>query len=66
MSEYFEQTDYGLYDRHHYKLIYSNGKTKIFDDYHSLREEWYNKPKKLLDYVEVVDKKEKTQTKGFK
>lgn len=66
MNEYFEQTDNKLYDKHYYKLVYTNGKSKKFDDYYSLREEWHISPNELLDFVEVLDKKEKKPSNGFK
>ncbi len=62
----FEQTSEKLYDRHDYKLIFSNGKSKVFDNYEDLRHAWWETPSQFLTTVEVLDKKtEKKTSKGF-
>ena len=62
LPKFFEATSDGLYDRHHYKLILSSGKSVEVDDYQTVRETWFNTPKQFLSHVEVVDAK---QSKGF-
>ena len=62
----FKQTSDGLYDRHHYKLVYTNGQSVIFDNYEELRLAWYNTPEMFREYVEVLDIKTKKTKRGFK
>lgn len=66
----FEQTSDGLYDRHEYKLVYSNDQSVIFDNYEDLRRTWWETPEQFLSHVEVLDKKKnksknKSKSKGF-
>ena len=62
----FEQTCDQPYDRHDYKLVYSNDESTIFDNYEDLRRTWWETPKQFLGYVQVLDKKkQKTKSKGF-
>jgi len=49
------------YDRHHYKLVFENGKGIVFGDYDTLREYWWMYRVKALR-VEVLDI---TAGKGF-
>lgn len=62
---YFTQTSDDLYDRHTYRVQFSNGKCIIFDDYEQVRGLWFQYEKKLLKVVEVLDKKAKSGG-GFK
>ena len=67
LPESFSQTSNGPYDRHDYKLVYSNGQSKVFGDYMELQATWFQTPTQFLGHVEVFDKKEeKKLTKGFK
>jgi len=59
----FKQTSDELYDRHNYKLTYSNDQSVIFDNYEDLRRAWFETPEQFRGHVEVLDKKTK---KGFK
>ena len=59
----FKQTSDEPYDKHDYKLVYSNNQSVIFDNYEDLRLAWYHTPEQFRGYVEVLDKKTK---KGFK
>jgi len=52
----FEQTCNKPYDRHNYKLIFSSGKSIVFDNYEDLRRVWWETSNKFLDYVEVLDR----------
>lgn len=68
MTYSFIQTSDGLYDRHYYKLIFNNGKEKIFDDYTELREFWFTSDNQFLSHVEVLDNVKSSNKKknGFK
>lgn len=66
----FEQTCNKLYDRHDYKLIFSNGKSVIFDNYEDLRRTWWETSSQFLSHVEVLDHinssiKKAKKDKGF-
>jgi len=61
----FKQTSDKPYDRHHYKLVYTNDQSVIFDNYEELRLEWYNTPEMFRKHVEVLDIKTKKTKKGF-
>ena len=66
--QWFEQTSNELYNRHYYKLVYSNGETKVFEDHQDFMTAWFQYPKQLLSHGEVLDKKTKKKSKsgGFK
>lgn len=63
MSKIFTQTCDKPYLRHHYKLVYSNNKHVIFDNYEDIQQTWFQTPKQFLSHVEVLDIKQKA--KGF-
>lgn len=53
------------YDRHDYKLILSNGKSIVFDDYDTAKRYWYEYRGKVVS-IQVLDKKTKPSGgKGF-
>ena len=58
--DYFEVYCPKDYDKHSYKMVFKNGKKVVYNDYKVMRHEWYTH-RKLVDYVEVVDK----SGKGF-
>lgn len=60
----FKQTCDKPYDKHDYKLILSDGREIIFDNYEDVQVTWFQTANQFLDYVEVLDKKIKS--KGFK
>jgi len=60
----FKQTSDDPYIRHHYKLIFSDGREVIFDNYEEVQVTWFQTPGHFLSHIEVLDIKEKT--KGFK
>ena len=62
VTETFKQTSDKLYDRHNYKLVYSNGQEVIYDNYQDVQESWWNTPSDFVSHIEVLDKKDK---KGF-
>lgn len=53
------------YNRHNYTIVYKNKNKKTFDDYSEMLFEWRKTPDELLDFVEIVDKKQKKPKKGF-
>lgn len=62
----FSQTCHQPYDRHDYKVVYSNGKVKVLDDYMDVYEIWLTTESSWLSHVEVIDKKtKKSHSKGF-
>lgn len=64
--EKFERTSEDPYIKHDYKLIFTNGKYVIFDNYEDVLMKWFQNYE-YCDLIEVLDKKEKkkTKTKGF-
>jgi len=61
--ETFKQTSDEPYLRHHYKLVYSNGQSVVFDNYTDVQMSWFQTPSEFVSHIEVLDIKEK---KGFK
>ena len=67
LPESFKQTSDEPYIRHDYKLVYTDGKSKIFDNYSDLIRTWMTTPVDLLDHVITLDHTEpKTKSGGFK
>ena len=62
--QWFEQTSNEHYNRHDYKLVYTNGETKVFENYQDFMATWFQYPKQLLSHGEVLDKKTKKKTKS--
>jgi hypothetical protein len=63
---YFKQTCDKPYDRHNYKLFYTNGDIKDFDNYEDAQLTWFQTPNQFLSHIEVIDKKKKKNNKkGF-
>jgi hypothetical protein len=66
LPQNFELTSHQSYDRHDYKLVYSNDQSVVFDNYEDLRRAWWETPYQFLSHVEVLDKKKsKKKSKGF-
>lgn len=59
----FSQTCNDPYDRHDYRVSYSNGKSVVFDNYEDVQLTWFQTPTQFLGHVEVLDKKK--PKKGF-
>lgn len=59
----FKQTCNKPYDRHHYELVYNDGKSKVFESYEDAQLSWFQTPGQLLSHIQVLDIKSK---KGFK
>ena len=65
LPEFFQQTSDEPYNRHDYKLVYTNGNTKVFEDHQEFMAAWFQYPKQLLSHGEVLDKKvKKTKIKA--
>jgi len=66
LPEFFQQTCDKPYNRHDYKLVYTNGNTKVFEDHQEFMVAWFQYPKQLLSHAEVLDKKvKKIKSRGF-
>ena len=64
---YFQQTDDGYYDRHHYKIVCPT-KTFVVESWDEVQEYWWNNcysPSFAGTVVHVIDKPKK-KSKGFK
>ena len=69
LPKWFAQTSDEPYDRHQYRLVYSNKQSTIFDSWEELRYEWFSTPLQFKSHVEVLDKsniKKKKTNGGFK
>ena len=69
LPKWFSQTSDEPYDRHHYRFVYSDGQSKIFESYERAQQEWFNLPKVFKSHIEVLDiknKKQKNLKGGFK
>ena len=52
----------GLYDRHHYKIIDTFGKSVVVESWEEVQQLWWN-TKNFLSHIEILDKTPKN--KGF-
>ena len=64
LPEFFRQTSDEPYDRHNYRLTYSNNQSIIVESYEEAREAWFNTPAMFKSHIEVLDKKQKKKSKG--
>jgi len=66
--QYFTQTSDGLYDRHFYRVVLTDGRSVMLEDYEQVRAFWFEYESKLLSHVEVIDACQYDQktSKGFK
>jgi hypothetical protein len=65
--QWFEQTSDEPYTRHDYKIVYTNKKPVVFDNYEDFRKSWWETPNQFLSHSEVLDHKEKkNKSGGFK
>jgi hypothetical protein len=66
MTKTFKQTCDTPYDRHHYKLVYSNEQFIVLDDYMDVQAHWFQTAAQFLSHVEVLDvPQKKKKSKGF-
>ena len=69
LPKWFSQTSDEPYDRHHYRFVYSNKQSVIFESYERAQQEWFNTPEMFKSHIEVLDinnKKQKNLKGGFK
>ncbi len=67
---YFTQTSDKPYDRHFYRIVLTNGKSMVIEDYDQMRAMWFQYESKYLSHVEVIDACQynaevKSNVKGF-
>ena len=60
---YFTVSSDGLYDRHHYKIIDTFGKSVVVESWEEVQQLWWNTSKQFLSHIEILDKPSKK--KGF-
>ena len=66
---YFIQTSDAPYDRHHYRLNFSDGTHKIYDAWDLVQSEWFQRLPTSVLHIDVLDIPNKTTKKtngGFK
>ena len=57
----FKQTCGKPYLRHHYKVVYNDGREVVFDNYEDVQVTWFQTAGQFLSHIEVLDVK-----RGFK
>jgi len=55
MSKTFTQTCHKPYDRHHYKMVYSNNQSVVVDSWEKVRTLWWETPSNFTSHIEVLD-----------
>mgnify|MGYP000091354185 CR=1 FL=1 len=68
MTKHFKQTCDKPYDRHHYKMVYSNNQSVVVDSWEQVRQIWWETPSEFQSHIEVlnkIDTRSKGVTKGF-
>ena len=64
---YFTESSSAPYDRHNYRVVYSNDQSVDVASWEEARALWFEAPPKFLKCVEVLDIPKKVKTgKGFK
>jgi len=68
MSKTFTQTSNEPYDRHHYKMVYSNNQSVVVDSWEKVRKLWWETPSQFASHIEVIDMNNQTKKSngGFK
>ena len=61
---YFAQTSNDPYDRHHYRIVFTNGQSELYEDWQVAHSRWFQTPGQFLSHMEVVDVKPKKKSKG--
>ena len=59
LPEFFEQTCDKPYDRHDYKIVYTDGHFKVFNTHEEFQATWFQTANMFLSHAEVLDKKTK-------
>ena len=65
-ERYFTVSSDEPYDRHHYKIHYHGGETKVVESWEEVQEIWWNTIAQFISHVEVLDKPKQKSSKGFK
>jgi|TARA_R110002012_G_scaffold291078_1_gene485338 hypothetical protein len=60
-SRYFRLSCEKPYDRHNYKIVFSNGNGEEYESWEEVQLRWFQTPSQFLSHVDVLDK-----VKGFK
>ena len=60
---FFTESSSEPYDRHHYQVIKTDGKSLTVESWEEAQSIWWNTPSSFLSHIDVLDKKE---VKGFK
>ena len=53
-----------LYDRHHYRINFSDGRYVVIEDYQTAKYFWYENRKDVVN-IEIIDTKVRRSPKGF-
>ncbi len=53
---YFTETSSESYERHDYKIVYSNDQSIVVDNWEHVQMLWFQAPTKFLSHIEVLDK----------
>lgn len=65
MTTFFTQTSEAPYDKYDYEVVHKNKKRIVFDNHYDMSHYWYNNSN-ILECVNILNKKTKPKTKGFK
>jgi hypothetical protein len=67
-NDWFTCTSAEPYDRHHYRLNFSDGSHRIFESWDQVQAEWFQRLPTSLSHIDVLDIKQnkKTTSGGFK
>jgi hypothetical protein len=65
LPKYFQVTSDLPYDRHHYKVVHSNGNTTVVDSWESAQMLWFQAPSQFMSHIEVLDVGKNKKKKGF-
>ena len=66
LPEFFQQTSDLPYDRHLYRLVLTDGRAHVFDDYEHAKVMWFQMDGMFTSHIDVLDKpKVRKKAKGF-
>jgi len=54
---YFTESSSESYERHDYRIVYSNKQSVDVDNWESAQMLWFQAPAQFLSHIEVLDKK---------
>jgi|TARA_B100000902_G_scaffold311818_1_gene301760 hypothetical protein len=61
---YFTETCPKPYDRHSYRVVFSNGQSEWYPHWDVAQARWFQTPNQFLSHIEVVDPKKKKEKSG--